>query len=58
MVLLAPSANASVRFFTAAQMIGRKGIDVLLAAIEALLFADKIRSLPPTNCNNYQHMNQ
>ena len=35
-----------------------EGIDVLLAAIEALLFADKIRSLPPTNCNNYQHMNQ
>lgn len=35
-----------------------EGVDALLAAIQALLFADKIRSLPPTNCNNHQHMNQ
>lgn len=35
-----------------------EGIDALLAAIQALLFSDKIRSLPPTNCNNHQHMSQ
>jgi glycosyltransferase involved in cell wall biosynthesis/peptidoglycan/xylan/chitin deacetylase (PgdA/CDA1 family) len=33
---MAPTETAPVRFFTAAQMIGRKGIDVLLAACERL----------------------
>jgi glycosyltransferase involved in cell wall biosynthesis/peptidoglycan/xylan/chitin deacetylase (PgdA/CDA1 family) len=33
---MAPTETASVRFFTAAQMIERKGIDVLLAACDRL----------------------
>jgi glycosyltransferase involved in cell wall biosynthesis/peptidoglycan/xylan/chitin deacetylase (PgdA/CDA1 family) len=36
---VAPAKTAPVRFFTAAQMIGRKGIDVLLAACERLPIA-------------------
>jgi CheY-like chemotaxis protein len=35
-----------------------EGVDALLAAIQALLFGDKIRSLPATTFNNYSHMNQ